>query len=215
MLRAEVARAALRILHAALPARVYRFKGMALYVPRGVFNPVFAVSTALVISRIEARGRAADLGTGSGAIAIALAKSPGVESVCAYDVSPLALAAAKINAEINGVAHKVAICPTREALLASAPYDVVAANPPYLPLDPRGEEDRSWCAGRRLEVLREIAAQAARVLRPGGVFYVTASTLTGVGQAAEILARHGLAPRVKACAATPLDRICLIEARKT
>ncbi|WP_245521992.1 50S ribosomal protein L11 methyltransferase [Pyrobaculum neutrophilum] len=80
---------------------------------------------------MDARGRASDLGTGSGAIAIA--KSPQVETVCAYDISPPALATARVNAEINRAAHKVAICPTRKALLAAAPYDVVTANPPYLP----------------------------------------------------------------------------------
>ncbi|ABL88709.1 methyltransferase small [Pyrobaculum islandicum DSM 4184] len=215
MLRAEIARAALRILHAASPAAVYRFRDMALYIPRGVFNPVFAVSTALAISHIDARGRVADLGTGSGAIAIALAKSPQVETVCAYDISPLALATARVNAEINRVAHKVAICPTRKALLAAAPYDVVTANPPYLPLDPRDEKDKNWCAGRHLEAIREITAQATHILKPGGTLYITASTLTDMKQAAKILAQHGLTPKIKACTTTPLDHICLIEAHKT
>ena len=72
------------------------------------------------------RGRALDLGTGSGYVAIYLAQRGW--DVDAVDVSPRALALAQRNAEANGVVFRVYASNLFDAV--QGPYDVIAFNPP-------------------------------------------------------------------------------------
>lgn len=148
--------------------------------------------------------RVADLGTGSGAIAIALAHSFPEAFYCAMDRSPEALAVARRNARRHQVAERI------DFLLAdwltpfrSAPpgFDLLVANPPYIPsaviaeLAPevRDYEPRSALDGDRdgLAAIRAIAADAPRVLAPGGHLLLE----IGYDQAAaveDLLGRAGL-----------------------
>ncbi len=110
----------------------------------------FAVNPAVLIPRPEtellvetalrllpAAGTAADVGTGSGAIAVSLAfYNPGV-LVYAVDCSPAALAAARRNAADNGVAGRVSFYEGRlmeplAGVLRSGQADLIAANMPYI-----------------------------------------------------------------------------------
>ncbi|AGA59899.1 protein-(glutamine-N5) methyltransferase, release factor-specific [Thermobacillus composti KWC4] len=88
-----------------------------------------------------ARLRAADIGTGSGAIAVALAVQRPHWRLCATDLSPDALAVAKANAERHGVSDRIAFI--RGDLLEpfaagggdgdDRALDIVVSNPPYIP----------------------------------------------------------------------------------
>jgi release factor glutamine methyltransferase len=116
-----------------------------------------------------------DVGTGSGAIALAIASEhPGVH-VVAIDASEDALALAAENAERTGLADRVTL--GRHDLLTGlpgGPYDLVVSNPPYvLPeeietLEPevRDWEPRTALVGRG--ATEAIVAAAPGVLRPGG-----------------------------------------------
>ena len=97
--------------------------------------------TELVVERalawIEARDRGLrilDLGTGSGAIAVALAAELPEATVIAVDLSPAAAAIAERNAEAAGVAPRVRVVVSdwTTALPADARFDLVVANPPYI-----------------------------------------------------------------------------------
>ncbi len=76
-------------------------------------------------------GAALDLGTGSGILAIALAKLHDARVVAADD-DPTAVTTARANAAANGVASRVSVVASRgfrnPALRAGAPYDLIAAN---------------------------------------------------------------------------------------
>lgn len=80
-------------------------------------------------------GRAADIGTGSGAIAVTLAAELPELSVCASDISADALTVARRNAARNNVFQHVTFLhgDLARPLLPFAPFDCVIANLPYVP----------------------------------------------------------------------------------
>lgn len=162
---------------------------------REFFSLPLAVSPAVLVPRPETEGlvvrvidvcreagspRIVDVGTGSGAIALALARNLPAAGITATDLSTAALAVARGNAEALGLADRVAF--HRGDLLADAavagPWDVIVSNPPYvrddefaaLPRDVREHEPReALVAGPRgVEVIERLASQAATRLSPGG-----------------------------------------------
>jgi release factor glutamine methyltransferase len=126
--------------------------------------------------------RVLDLCTGSGCVAITLGRERPTSSVTAVDVSEGALAVARENAMRLG-AYNVAL--RKGDLyegLAGRAFDLVTANPPYIPSsdlaglapDVREHEPRLALDGGAdgLDVLRRVVAGAPAVLAPGGVLAV-------------------------------------------
>ena len=77
------------------------------------------------------QGRLLDMGTGSGAIAVALAHTRPDALVTALDVSEEALAVARANAETNGARVRF-LRSDWFAALAGESFDLIASNPPYI-----------------------------------------------------------------------------------
>ncbi|MEL1243940.1 peptide chain release factor N(5)-glutamine methyltransferase [Flavobacterium sp. DGU11] len=73
-----------------------------------------------------------DIGTGSGCIAISLAKNLPDAEVFAIDVSEKALAVAKKNAGTNGVTVKFLLQDILEAVSLPDTFDIIVSNPPYV-----------------------------------------------------------------------------------
>ena len=75
-----------------------------------------------------------ELGTGSGAIVLAIAKAGIYGEITAVDVDPEALALAKINAEALGLSNKITFLKSDwlSALSPEKQFDVIISNPPYL-----------------------------------------------------------------------------------
>ncbi len=117
--------------------------------------------------------RAIDVGTGTGAIALALAQELPHAHLTAFDVSPDALALARENMERCGLPVELVQGDFRNGL-PGGPYDLVASNPPYVEpneLDGLQAEVREF--EPRLAVIgegfpEELARLAREVLRPGG-----------------------------------------------
>lgn len=76
----------------------------------------------------------ADVGTGSGAIAVAIAKHAPKAKVVAIDLNPQAVALAKRNAERHGVAERVAAIESDlfSKVKASRRFELIVSNPPYV-----------------------------------------------------------------------------------
>ena len=84
----------------------------------------------------------ADVGTGSGAIALTLAKLFPAAAVFAVDVSPAALEVARANAERLGLAVTFLEGDLARAAGAQAPFSLLAANLPYIPIGRDGGRSR-------------------------------------------------------------------------
>jgi release factor glutamine methyltransferase len=128
------------------------------------------------------QGRAADIGTGSGCIALSLAVEGDFEKVVATEQSPGAAALAREN--VSRIAPPTPVEIREGNLLAplvdkGERYRVIVANPPYLTEGEYAELDRSVCDFEPAEALvsgvdgldatRAIFAGAGAVLQPGGL----------------------------------------------
>lgn len=147
----------------------------------------------------------ADLGTGSGCIAVAAAHELADARAIAVDLAPDAAIAARGNAVRNGVGDRVSvIVGSWASALADRCADLVLSNPPYietldlegLDTDVKDYDPRLALDGGAdgLHAYRQIFADARRILRPDGAVVVE----FGRGQAAAIadIARaNGLLPR--------------------
>jgi len=107
------------------------------------WNRDFAVSPAVLIPRPEteliieeARSTAfvtvADIGTGSGCLAVTLAAECPRAQVVATDISAPALAVARANAQRHGVGDRIAFHETRYLDGVTGPFDLIVSNPPYV-----------------------------------------------------------------------------------
>src|ERR1019366_4201738 len=116
------------------------FCGLRLKTDRRALIP--RPETELLVETITARcaappGSILDLGTGCGAIALALAKAFPLARVTAVDASTEALLLAAENAEATGLAGRVTFVESDwfKGLPAGERYDLIASNPPYLSAD--------------------------------------------------------------------------------
>ncbi|MHA4868830.1 peptide chain release factor N(5)-glutamine methyltransferase [Duganella sp. PWIR1] len=100
----------------------------AVLIPR----PDTELLVELTLERLPPQGRVLDMGTGSGAIAVALAHTRQDADVTALDVSADALAVAQRNAAANNARVRFLQSDWYAALQGAAPFDVIASNPPYI-----------------------------------------------------------------------------------
>jgi release factor glutamine methyltransferase len=161
--------------------------------------------------------RAADLGTGSGAIALALASERPQAQVLATDLSDAALAVAQANARTHGLhnvrfAHGPWLAP-----LAGQRFDLIASNPPYIAAgdphlaqgDLRYEPASALASGADgLDDIRLIVAGASAHLLPGGWLLLEHGWEQGEGVRA-LLADAGFASVVTYQDLEARDRVSL------
>ena len=103
--------------------------GPAVLIPR----PDTELIVELSLERLPDNApRLLDMGTGSGAIAVAVAHTRPDADVTALDVSPDALAVAQANAAANGARVRFLESSWFDALAAVETFDVIASNPPYI-----------------------------------------------------------------------------------
>lgn len=147
-------------------------------------RPETEVLVERTISLLKSRDRKGlkllDIGTGSGCIAIALAKNLSDLSIVAVDISEEALGVARKNANALGVAERIDFRggDLFETVSDCAPFDVIVSNPPYigtreaadLPRNVRDFEPHQalFAGDDGLTVLRRIAVDAMPATIPGG-----------------------------------------------
>ena len=175
----------------------------ATLVPRPDTETV--VELALEVCRRQERRRIADIGTGSGAILLALLSELPDATGVGTDISLEALRMARNNAARLGLTQRAAFVACNYTAALSGPFDLIVSNPPYIrSADIAGldREVREYDPPRALDggpdglaAYRAIAPDAARLLAPGGTLIVEA----GYGQSgpiAELMSASGLTPDV-------------------
>ena len=136
--------------------------------------------------------RIADVGTGSGAIAVTLAHTLPRSQVTAIDISQAALEIARQNAKRHGVSGRLRFL--HSDLLESAPrqhFDAVVSNPPYVAetdvLEPQVREyephSALYAGPTGLEIYERLVPQAREALKPQGWLILE----IGYGQQAALL----------------------------
>lgn len=132
--------------------------------------------------------RIADIGTGSGCLAIALARELPGAAITATDISADALAYARRNAARHSATAQIQFvqCNLLDGLEGSAPaFDLIVSNPPYvarneadlLPVEVRAHEPAEALFGgaEGHELYQPLVTQVKNRLRPGGIFVVELS----------------------------------------
>ncbi len=171
---------------------VARFGSLRLVVPPGVYAP--RSDTALLAEHLPRAERVLELCTGTGALALTAA-ARGARRVVAVDRSARAVVAARLNARLNGLGVDVRRGDLFEAVHPGETFDLILANPPYLPAPRVDRPDHRWDAGADgRAVLDRILARAPQHLRPGGTLVLVQSALAGTQRTVDLLRAHGLDP---------------------
>lgn len=161
--------------------RTTRAAGFRLRVRPTVFHPRFFLSSeyfAKFLDGLDLSGKSvADIGTGSGILALAAARA-GAAEVLALDINPHAVLSALENAQANGFGDRVSVaCMNLLAALTAGPlFDVILSSPPKHAGEPRDLADRGWHAGPQYRDVAALFKQASERLKPDGRLYVMVSS---------------------------------------
>lgn len=148
----------------------------------------------------------ADIGTGSGAIAIAIAKNSPHGFITACDVSAAALEVAKYNVEQQGLQERIHLVHSDCLNSVSAPptFDIICSNPPYvseaeyeeLATDVKKFEPRSALVSgpTGTEIISRLIEQSCSRLRPGGQLIIELSPMIAEKCAALVVNTKKFAP---------------------
>ena len=158
------------------------FWGMDLIVTPAVLIPrpetEHLIEAVLPLARVMKTPRIVDVGTGSGCIALALAKELPDAEIHATDISPDALEIAEANAARHQLGSRIQFHDTNLLRgLGAGAFDFVVSNPPYVgeseedqvQLEVRKFEPRSavFAGPTGLEVIQQLIPEAGAALKPG------------------------------------------------
>ena len=145
-------------------------------------RPETAELVAQIVADTHPGAKILDVGTGSGAIAVALAKSIEGAKVTAVDISDVALEIAAENAERNGVNIAFYKADALGDMSSLGEYDIIVSNPPYIPQSDIVRMERNVVDYEPHTALfvadddalcfyRSIAQNGVKMLRMGGALY--------------------------------------------
>jgi release factor glutamine methyltransferase len=168
-----------------------RFGSLSIITPPGVYAP--RSDTALLAGEIGAvkDAHVLELCAGSGALALVAAQR-GAARVLAIDCSRRAVLTTNANALLNRLPVTARRGNLSSALDPHDRFDVILANPPYLPTVGERRTDDRWDAGPDgRAVLDRIIDEAGDHLRPGGRLLLAQSALAGIAATIKRLLANG------------------------
>ncbi|WP_148882854.1 HemK2/MTQ2 family protein methyltransferase [Thermococcus aciditolerans] len=186
------------------------YYGIELKLHPQVYEP--AEDTFLLAENLAVREgeRALDVGTGTGLIALLMARK--ARSVLGVDINPLAVELARENAALNGIKNvEFRLSDLFENV--EGRFDVVTFNAPYLPGEPEEPIDLALVGGEGgREVLDRFIQEVRDYLKPGGTVQIVQSSITGVEETLRRLEKAGLRGKIAARVHVFFEDIVLINA---
>jgi release factor glutamine methyltransferase len=180
--------------------RRYRFEGLDLVIPPGVFHPGLFFTTRFLIDAlrdVDLRGKTLlELGAGSGLVSLWSARRGA--AVTATDISPLAVAAIETNIRSNFRLSAPSGGPPRVILsdlfdgIPREPFDFLVINPPFYPRNPRTDAEKAWFCGKNFEYFEDLFRQVGDYLRSGTRALMTLSEDCDIPRIRKIAGRNGL-----------------------
>ena len=179
-------------------AREAWLQGVPFYVderviiPRSLIAELLADGSIDIFLRPDAQ-RVLDLCTGNGSLAVLAGLAWPEVQIDAADISPDALAVARINVEKHGLRQRIRLIESDGLAACSGPYDLILCNPPYvnaasmatLPAEYRAEPELALAGGvDGMDFIRPLLAQAASHLAEGGVLVLEIGHERGYFEAA-------------------------------
>lgn len=186
-----------------------RARSRFLLHPPGVYRPqddTALLTEALAEVTVPPGARVLDVGTGTGALALTAARA-GAGEVTAADVSRRALATAWVNARVRRLPVRlcradVATSPPR------GPFDLVLANPPYVPWPGGTRPSHRWDGGDDgRAVLDPLCGVLPALLSGRGCLLLVQSALSGVDRTVTALAEAELKTAVVARRRVPFGPV--------
>jgi release factor glutamine methyltransferase len=179
--------------------RTTRAAGFRLRVRPTVFHPRFFLSSEYFAKFLDGlSGKCvADIGTGSGILALAAARA-GAAEVLALDINPHAALSALENAQTNGFGDRVSVaCMNLLAALPARPlFDVILSSPPKHAGEPRDLADRGWHAGPQYRDVAALFKQASERLKLDGRLYVMVSSDSDLDLFGQLIDEAGFSARL-------------------
>jgi release factor glutamine methyltransferase len=197
---------------------VARVVGLRLTVRPTVFHPRYFLTSkffASFLAGLDLTGkRVADVGTGSGILALAAARA-GAANVIAIDINPNAAETAIENARANGFDGRVtAVASNLLSALPSLPlFDVILSSPPSFAGEPRDLADRAWYAGPNYRDIASLFDEARDRLAPGGCLYVLLSSDSDLELLGKLMSQAGFRARIVARRSIFIEDLLIYELR--
>jgi release factor glutamine methyltransferase len=173
--------------------RYYRFAGLQVEVPPGVFHPGVFWSTPVFLDFLQSfdfQGKEVlDIGSGSGLISLFAARRGA--SVTALDINPLAVETTRRNAAANGL-HIGVVESDLFDNLPPRTFDFVLVNPPYYQAVPPDMAARAFFAGENLEYFEKLFRQLPERIHATTRTWMILSGKCTLGKMEEIAAANAL-----------------------
>jgi release factor glutamine methyltransferase len=197
---------------------VARVAGFRLTVRPTVFHPRYFLTSkffANFLAGLDLNGkRVADVGTGSGILALAAARA-GAANVIAIDINPNAAETAAANARANGLGTRVTavVSDLLSALTPLPIFDVILSSPPSFAGEPRDMADQAWHAGPDYRDIASLFNEARDRLAPRGYLYVLLSTDSDLELLGNLITQAGFQIRLVATRSIVIEALLIYELR--
>ena len=190
---------------------ILEYEGLKLKLHPDVYEP--AEDSFLLARNLKVRegDLALDIGTGTGIIALLMARK--ARFVLGTDVNPKAVELARENAGINDIKNvEFRISNLFENV--EGKFDIITFNAPYLPGEPEKPIDHALVGGERgREVLDRFIDEARNYLKPKGMVQIVQSSITGIEETLEKLKNKGFNIEITARERYFFEEILVISAQ--
>ncbi|KPU63833.1 protoporphyrinogen oxidase [Thermococcus sp. EP1] len=188
------------------------YQGLKIKLHPQVYEP--AEDTFLLARNLKVKEGdiALDVGTGTGIIALLMARK--ARFVLGVDVNPIAVELAKENAKINGITN-VQFKLSNLFENVAGKFDIITFNAPYLPGEPEEPIDLALVGGKTgREVLDSFLEQFDNYLHEKGVVQIVQSSITGIEETLRKLESKGFTTEITAKERYFFEEIVVISAKR-